>query len=397
MDISDILAALGVILNGLPQGLLAMSLGFASIPTSLGFFIGAICCFAFNSLAPISFQAETIVMAHTLGKNIRETLSMIFFGGLIMLVVGILGLQQAAVNLSGPIIINAMMAGVGIVLGRLALNMIKEARIVALSSILSAAIIYFFLGHDLVYTICGSVIISSIIQYVMKTYCPSCLDSTHDQAPTAAAKEVASSSDAAESPVLEDACAQKPCEGSIASYIRTHFVFHKPQLSVRIIRGALAMACLNVGANIAFGNITASLAHGSQNIDVLSIYSSLADVVTSLFGGAPVEAIISATASAHHPVTAGIIMMVAMGALLFCGLLPKIGKFIPAQSIAGFLLILGIVVTVGNNAPLAFGGASPQDAVVAATTMGATAFVDPFVGMVLGVVLKSLFAAGLCL
>lgn len=396
MDISDILAALGVILNGLPQGLLAMSLGFASIPTSLGFFIGAICCFAFNSLAPISFQAETIVMAHTLGKNIRETLSMIFFGGLIMLVVGILGLQQAAVNLSGPIIINAMMAGVGIVLGRLALNMIKEARIVALSSILSAAIIYFFLGHDLVYTICGSVIISSIIHYVMKTYCPSCLDESHDQAPAAAATP-ASSSDAAESPVLEDACAQKPCGGSIASYIRTHFVFYKPQLSVRIIRGALAMACLNVGANIAFGNITASLAHGSQNIDILSIYSSLADVVTSLFGGAPVEAIISATASAHHPVTAGIIMMVAMGALLFCGLLPKIGKFIPAQSIAGFLLILGIVVTVGNNAPLAFGGATPQDAVVAATTMGATAFVDPFVGMVLGVVLKSLFAAGLCL
>lgn len=396
MDISDILAALGVILNGLPQGLLAMSLGFASIPTSLGFFIGAICCFAFNSLAPISFQAETIVMAHTLGKNIRETLSMIFFGGLIMLVVGILGLQQAAVNLSGPIIINAMMAGVGIVLGRLALNMIKEARIVALSSILSAAIIYFFLGHDLVYTICGSVIISSIIHYVMKTYCPSCLDKSHDQAPAAAATP-ASSSDGAESTTLRDAGAQKLCGGSIASYIRTHFVFHKPQLSVRIIRGALAMACLNVGANIAFGNITASLAHGSQNIDILSIYSSLADVVTSLFGGAPVEAIISATASAHHPVTAGIIMMVAMGALLFCGLLPKIGKFIPAQSIAGFLLILGIVVTVGNNAPLAFGGASPQDAVVAATTMGATAFVDPFVGMVLGVVLKSLFAAGLCL
>lgn len=72
MDISDILAALGVILNGLPQGLLAMSLGFASIPTSLGFFIGAICCFAFNSLAPISFQAETIVMAHTLGKIIER-------------------------------------------------------------------------------------------------------------------------------------------------------------------------------------------------------------------------------------------------------------------------------------------------------------------------------------
>ena len=145
MDITDILAALGVILNGLPQGLLAMSLGYATVPSSLGFFIGAICCYGFNSLAPINFQASTIVMTHRLSEDIREKLSMVFFAGIIMVIVGICGLQQAAVKFSGPVIINAMMAGVGIVLGRLSFEMIKQERVVALSSIISAAIIYFFL------------------------------------------------------------------------------------------------------------------------------------------------------------------------------------------------------------------------------------------------------------
>ena len=37
----DLFAAIGVVLNGLPQGLLALTYGFASVPTALGFLIGA--------------------------------------------------------------------------------------------------------------------------------------------------------------------------------------------------------------------------------------------------------------------------------------------------------------------------------------------------------------------
>lgn len=42
MTINDILAALGVVLNGIPQALLAASYGFASVPTAFGFIIGAV-------------------------------------------------------------------------------------------------------------------------------------------------------------------------------------------------------------------------------------------------------------------------------------------------------------------------------------------------------------------
>ena len=45
---------------------------------------------------------------------------------------------------------------------------------------------------------------------------------------------------------------------------------------------------------------------------------------SSFFGGAPVEAIISATANAPHAVWAGVIMMVVIGVILLLKLLPKI-------------------------------------------------------------------------
>lgn len=77
--LKDLLAALSVILNGLPQGLLALSFGFASVPTALAFIIGAVGNLAVGSVAPISFQAETITLAGTMGKNMQERLSMIFF------------------------------------------------------------------------------------------------------------------------------------------------------------------------------------------------------------------------------------------------------------------------------------------------------------------------------
>ncbi len=97
--LQDILAAIGVVLNGIPQGLLALSYGFASVPTALGFAIGAVGCGVLNSVAPISFQAETIVMAGNMGKTRRDRLSMVMFGRLYYAVVlGLTGAIWSAVT-----------------------------------------------------------------------------------------------------------------------------------------------------------------------------------------------------------------------------------------------------------------------------------------------------------
>ena len=354
--LQDILAAIGVVLNGIPQGLLALSMGFASVPTALGFGVGVIGCLLLGSVAPISFQAETIVLAGTMGKNMRERLSMVFFAGVTMAALGACGLLTAIVNFAGETVLNAMMAGVGLVLTKLALGMMKENKLVGITSVVTAVLVYFFLGQNLVYTIVISLVVSS-----------------------AAAK-----------------LAGQDIGGGVGTAEKMgRLKLEKPIFNLSVLRGALALACLTVGANIAFGSITGGIAGASQNVDHLTIYSGLADAVSALFGGAPVEAIISATAGAPHPVTAGVLMMGIMAVILFCGLLPKIGKYVPSQSIAGFLLILGAVVTVPGNAAAAFAGTGAGDTIVAGVTMGGTAFTDPFFGMLAGTALKLLFGAGL--
>ena len=354
--LQDILAAIGVVLNGIPQGLLALSMGFASVPTALGFGVGVIGCLLLGSVAPISFQAETIVLAGTMGKNMRERFSMVFFAGVTMAALGACGLLTAIVNFAGETVLNAMMAGVGLVLTKLALGMMKENKLVGITSVVTAVLVYFFLGQNLVYTIVISLVVSS-----------------------AAAK-----------------LAGQDIGGGVGTAEKMgRLKLEKPIFNLSVLRGALALACLTVGANIAFGSITGGIAGASQNVDHLTIYSGLADAVSALFGGAPVEAIISATAGAPHPVTAGVLMMGIMAVILFCGLLPKIGKYVPSQSIAGFLLILGAVVTVPGNAAAAFAGTGAGDTIVAGVTMGVTAFTDPFFGMLAGTALKLLFGAGL--
>ncbi len=352
MDIlKDLLAALGVILNGLPQGLLALSFGFASVPTAFAFIVGAIGCLLFNSVAPISFQAETITLAGTMGKNMKERLSMIFFGAAIMAIIGILGLLEQIVAFIGPVITNGMMAGVGIMLARVSIDMARKNKIVGAVSLCTAFITY-MLTTDLVYTIVLSVILSSITSMILKH------------------------------------------KSDIQIPEREKIVLQKPTMTINILRGALAMVCLNIGANIAFGKITGSIAQSDVNIDHLSIYSSLADMASSLFGGAPVESIISATGSAPNPVLSGVLMMSIMAIILFAGLLPKIAKYIPSESIAGFLFVLGAIVTVPINAAAAMaGGNIPGGSIVGGVTMVVTAITDPFLGMLSGLIIKILAAA----
>ncbi|WP_035289043.1 solute carrier family 23 protein [Clostridium sp. KNHs214] len=349
MDLwKDILSIFSVLLNGLPQGLLALSFGFASVPTAFAFVIGAAGNAITGSVVPISFQAETITLAGTMGDNLKERLSMIFYGGLIMAFIGLLGLMSKITDFIGPVITAGMMAGVGIMLAKVSIEMARKNKIIGYISIASGVITHLF-TKDLVYTIAVSVIISSIVYNIR---------------------------------------GNKNNESLIIE--REKIALKKPSFSLKILRGAMSMVCLNIGANIAFGNITGQLASRKVNIDHVSIISSLADMSSSLFGGAPVETIISATGGAPNPKVSGIIMMLLMAAILFAGLLPKIGKYIPTESIAGFLFVLGAIVTVPINAAAAVTSNTVNGTLIGGITMTVTAITDPFVGMISGLLMKIL-------
>jgi len=346
--LTDLLAIIGVVLNGLPQGLLALTFGFASIPTALAFFVGAVGNTLTQSVAPISFQAETITYAGTAGKNRSERCAMIFIGGAIMALIGVFGLLTKIVNFVGEDVANGMMAGVGIILTMAAINMVKKDVLNGGVSLVAALLTYFFTkdsGNTLVYTIVVSVVASCIANALFKK------------------------------------------EKDNIVVVDDKFIRQKFTINGNVILGALGMVCLNIGSNISFGGITASMAaSGNYNVDHLTVISSAADMASSFFGGAPVESIISATASAPHPVWAGVIMMAVIGVILILGILPKISKFVPASSIAGFLFVLGIFKTVVLDAPVAF-SINPT---VAGTTMVVTAVTNPFLGMLAGVGVKLL-------
>ncbi|WP_040227177.1 guanine permease [Bhargavaea cecembensis] len=357
MDIwKDILAALSGVLNALPQGLLAMTFGFASIPTALAFVVGAAGNMATSNVAVISYQAETLTLAGTMGRNMRERLSMIFFGAAILAVIGLFGVLEGIIDWIGPVVTSGMMAGVGIMLAKVAWDMARADRLIGIVSMASALLTYIATA-DLVYTITVSVVLSSIAYAFAK----------------------------------KGGTKSEPIPSIKEGFIRQRLV-----MNPSVLRGALALVCLNIGANIAFGKINGEIAGADVNVDTITVISSLADMASSFFGGAPVEIVISATASAPHAVLSGVLMMILMAAILVTGLLPKIGKFVPSASIAGFLFVLGAFVTLPGNAIASLTGEEAGSGITGAVTMIITALTDPFFGMLAGVVtdfLLGLFGA----
>ncbi len=354
MSLQDVLAALGVVLNGIPQGLLALSFGFAALPTAFAFIIGIIGALVFQSVAPISFQAETITLAGRLSEKRNEVLSAIFFGGLGMTLIGVFGLLEKIVNFIGPEITNAMMAGVGIMLAYVAIEMGLKEKVIGAISVVTALIVW-IMTASLVHTIVWSVVISCIVGRYAKF-----------------------------NPVEHDEKNET---------VKLQPLVWKFWTNSTVIRGALALITLNIGANISFGKLTGQIANTAVNVDKLAIYSSLADMGSSLFGGSPVESIISATGDAPHPMLAGVLMMGIFAVILLTGLLPKIGHYVPQSSIAGFLLVLGAIVTLPTNIQLAFSNVSMSSPMAAVLGMVVvlTARFDPFVGMLSGVILRVLF------
>lgn len=347
LDIQDFLAAIAVVVNGLPQGLLALSFGFAAFPTALAFLAGSAGMLFFSQVAPISFQAESIVLAGTMGGNREERLNIVFYTGIVMAVIGGLGLLQSTIDFIGPAILNGMMAGVGVTLAKVGVDMARENVYVGGISILSAIITY-FLSKNLVYTIVVSVFVSASISLCFKK--------------------------------------GRSVSGHIANLDNEKFRPLRPKCNYNIVRSVLALVTLQIGGNIAYASITGSLANSSINVDYVTLYSGVGDAVSAFFGGGPVEAIISGTAVAPNPIVAGIAMMLIMAVLLFAKLLPQLARFVANQTIAGFLLVLGAIVVF----PVNIQEGLAVEPVVTGVTATITATTDPFLGMLAGVLVRSL-------
>ncbi len=360
MIMSFVLAILAVVVNGCTQLFYARSLGYKLKPTGFAYFIGAIGNLLTGNVVPISAQAETLTVSGLI-KDFRARLGALLIASIVGILLGVTGAISYIVDFAGETIIFGMMSGVGLILADVSLTLAKQEKRIGIISMISAILIWIF-THDVVYTISVSVIVSTF------DFC-----------------------------LLQKRRVDLYTNDSNEEYESQNWRFWKrdywsdfkilkPKFNFIAIVGGLGIICLNIGTNISFGKITSGIARVPSKLDALTVINSAADIPSIMFGGMPIEAIISGTAAAPWPILAGIVMMFISGCLIFAGLMTKIGKYVPAQSIAGFLLIIGFALTLVPNLQLVANSDSPLEGIVAASVTMLTK--NAFLGVTTGILVK---------
>ena len=349
-----ILAVIFVIVNGCTQVFYAQKKGYKIKPTAFAYFVGAIGNLVTGNVVPISAQAETITVSGEI-KEPRDRITALLLAAVIGVIFGFTGLTTKIVEFAGTTVIYGMMAGVGLILCTTSVSMFKTDWRTCLISLV-AAIGMYMLTKDVVYTIAVSVLLSVLDFTLLRKKRVDVIDN----------------------------------ESTEWRFWRrdywSDFKLVKPRFTVWTILGALSLVCLNIGSNISFGTISAGMAEVTPNFDAITVINSLADIPSVMFGGMPLEIIISGTCATHWPLLAGILMMVISGILLFCGVMNKLSKWVPAESICGFLFVIGFSLTLIPNLMSVASSENPIEGVVAAAVTMITK--NAFLGIVAGILTK---------
>jgi AGZA family xanthine/uracil permease-like MFS transporter len=78
--------------------------------------------------------------------------------------------------------------------------------------------------------------------------------------------------------------------------------------------------------------------------------------------------------------------MLVTGILILTGVIGRLGKYLPAQSISGFLFVIGMIMTFIPNLSTV---ASSDGSMSGFIALGVTAWSkNPFLGMVAGILVK---------
>lgn len=349
-----ILAVIFVIVNGCTQVFYAQKKGYKIKPTAFAYFVGAIGNAITGNIVPISAQAETITISGEI-KNERDRVTALLIAAVIGIVFGFTGLTTKIVDFAGTTVIYGMMAGVGLILCTTATGMFKTDLRTCIISLVVACGVY-MLTKDVVYTIAASVLLSVLDFTLIRKKRVDVIDT-----------------ESSEWRVWK------------REYWKD-FKPVKPRFTIWTILGALSLVCLNIGSNISFGTISAGMAQTTANFDSITLINSLADIPSVMFGGMPLETIISGTCATHWPLIAGILMMVISGILLMFGVMNKLSKWIPAESISGFLFIIGFSLTLVPNLTSVANSPNPVEGIVAAAVTAITK--NAFLGIVAGVLVK---------
>ena len=391
-----VIAVVFVSINGLTMLAWAAAQGYKMKPTAFAFIVGAVGNLLTGSVTPISGQSSILTVSHFM-KRMDERIAALLLAVVVMIPLGLTGSVTRIAEFAGNPVLWGMMAGVGLMVANISFDMVKQAKRTGIISLVSAllthaAFVHFPATpnqHALVYVIAVSVTLSTLDFVFLQK----------DPETGKRGRRVNIATMASEAGYEGDMSQNENPKFWTKEYW-ADFKIIKPKFSLYAILFALAFISLNIGTNIAFGGITAGFAGTSQNMDHLTVINSIADIPSVIFGGAPVGAIISATAASPWPVMAGVIMMLFCALLLLLGLMIKAVKYVPVQAIAGFLFIIGFFSTfVANFRNVFFLGppphlnlntnTTPLASAEAAAALAITAITkNPFLGLVAGISIR---------
>jgi AGZA family xanthine/uracil permease-like MFS transporter len=356
MNFQDILVAVLSLLDIASGAVLALSFGFLLLPSAAGFIVGGLGSLLSGSVTPVSFQQENLALSFGLSKDIRARVSMILGAALLTGLLGVLGLPQLIVDSIGQEIFLGMLAGVGLYLTKVGFDLAKEDWGIGLPCLVVALVVQLW-TNELVWAVAASVPLGVIIGLLRRR----------------------ADDDSKEAEI------KAPEYASWMEGMRAEFKLFRPVVNASVVIGALAISTLTLGGNIAYTAVNLDMSGMTGTYNEVSVISGVADFFSSLFGGAPMEVIVSATAAAPHPIVSGILLMFGAAVLLLSGLIHKIARYIPISAMGGYLVAIGAVLVLPYNAMDGFAAGNP---IVVALTMGTTVATNPFYGMVLGLVAK---------
>jgi AGZA family xanthine/uracil permease-like MFS transporter len=392
----DIAGSLSMLADVIGEGLVGISLGWAAKPTGIGFIVGLVFLLGFRSLAPVSFEVESLTIVSRIAKRAWHIMIYaVILAGIIGAILGAVGAYSAIVEFIGPAIQYGMMTGVGIILAIVAVDLIKENRLIGIISAASAFLVYFATRSDpsaIIYALAVSVVISVIVGRFRK-FEPILPDIKRERIhlvlPWKKFDQLFRSYEAYE---------EVPDSSSNSDTQKTVSVIKKltrPD-KILIVRAALSLLALRVGTSIAYPAINYDIAgsapvtgSGVSAFDATNVIAGLSGFASAIFGGAPLEPIISGTAAAPNPVLSAALLMAFAAVILLLGFIGKAARYIPLQAVTGFLLLLGTLIIFPENAPAAM-EADPIVGGVTAVVTAAT--MDPFIGMIAGLIVKGLVA-----
>ena len=370
-----ILAVVFVGVNGLTMLAFARSQGFRLKPSGIAFLAGGFMILVAGLVTPLSGQSAFLAVAGRVEQE-RQRVAALLIAAVASTILGLTGSISSIMDFAGTAVIAGMMAGVGLMLTQVGSDFVTDKQkgnmIVGGVSVVSALVIFaLFTGfrdvpstNNLVYTVAGSVAISTIVYWLVPA-------------------------------------ARKGKKAEEVTHDTEDFKFWtkkywtsgewkivNPKITIRAILSAAALVCLGIGVTTSFGTVNWTMAGGpdaiSHSFDNLMLITGLVDFVGVLFGGMPLEPIISATASTNWPVLGAFALMILLGVLCILGLVLKLCKYLPAQSIAGFLVVIGIFSTFLPQIRNA--GTFGSEPVSASIAMGVTALTkNPFLGMIAGI------------